>query len=84
MGLLYDITLENKIVKIIGVFTVSNTLSICIHDIDQEDEQVLATANGENPKWYPIMEQLNEDTDKWEQGFMFGSFFVPFSEVIRI
>ncbi|MCD8073910.1 MAG: hypothetical protein LUF27_02530, partial [Lachnospiraceae bacterium] len=60
--------------------TAENSSVLCGGD----DDRVLATANGENPKWYPITEQHNEDTGEWEQGFMFGSFFVPFSQVLRV
>ena len=47
--------------------------------------------NGKDPKWYPITEQpLSEitgeekDAKAMEPGFFFGSFFVPFSEVMRM
>ncbi|MCD8398110.1 MAG: hypothetical protein LUD12_13180 [Lachnospiraceae bacterium] len=83
MGVLYDAA-EGNLPEMAGVFTVSNTMSICVYEIDYADDRVLATANGENPEWYPITEQHNEDTGEWEQGFMFGSFFVPFSQVLRV
>ena len=52
---------------------------------------MLASMNGKDPKWYPITEQpLSEitgeekDAKTMEPGFFFGSFFVPFSEVMRV
>ncbi|MCD8159259.1 MAG: hypothetical protein LUD77_10320 [Clostridiales bacterium] len=84
MGVLYDVAVEGKALKTVGVFTVSNTLAICVHEIDYTDDQVLASSNGDSPKWYPITEQKNKDTGEWEQGFMFSSFFILFSEVMRV
>lgn len=89
MGVLYDVTHDRKNLKaevpeIAGVYTVSNNLAICVHEINYTDDQVLASGNGENPAWYPMTEQHNENTDEWEQGFVFGSFFVPFSQVMLV
>ena len=84
MGVLYDVAVEGKALKTVGVFPISNTLAICVHEIDQADDRVLASGNGGSPEWYPMTEQHNEDTDEWEQGFMFGSIFVPFSQVMRV
>ena len=77
--------------KGIGVFAVCNTGGICVHAIDHTEEKVLASMNGKDPKWYPITEQpLSEitgeekDAETMEPGFFFGSFFVPFSEVMRV
>lgn len=77
--------------KIIGVFAVCNTGGICVHEIDHAEDQVLASMNGKNPEWYPIVEKpLSEitgeekDEETLESGFMFGSFFVPFSEVMKV
>lgn len=77
--------------KVIGVFAVCNTGGICVHAIDHTEEKVLASMNGKDPKWYSITEQpLSEitgeekDTKTMEPGFIFGSFFVPFSEVMRV
>ena len=75
--------------KIIGVFGLFNTGGICIHEIDQAEDRVLASMNGEKPKWCPITEQLmseitgDEKDTEVESGFFYGSFFVPFSEVLR-
>ena len=89
MGVLYDVAvdgadLKEKVPETVGVYVISNTLAICVHEIDQADDRVLASGNGDSPKWYPMTEQHNEDTDEWERGFMFGSFFVPFSQVMRV
>ena len=77
--------------KVIGVFAVCNTGGICVHAIDHTEEKVLASMNGKDPKWYPITDQpLSEitgeekDAETMEPGFFFGSFFVPFSEVMRV
>ena len=77
--------------KTIGVFGMCNTGGICVHAINHTENRVLASMNGENPEWYPITEKNlaglsgNEsDADQWESGFLFGSFFVPFSEVMRM
>ena len=74
--------------KIIGVFPVSNTGSICVHAIDHAEDKVLASINGENPEWCAITEkpqsEMGVQSDELELGFMFGSFFVPFSEVMRV
>jgi len=40
--------------------------------------------NGENPEWCEMTEQPQEDGDEMESGFLFGSFFVPFSGVMRV
>lgn len=39
---------------------------------------------GENPEWCEMAEQPQEDGDEMESGFLFGSFFVAFSGVIRM
>ena len=77
--------------RVIGVCAVGNTGGICVHAIDHTEEKVLASMNGKDPKWHPITEQpLSEitgeekDAEIMEPGFFFGSFFVPFSEVMRV
>ena len=49
---------------------------------------MLASINGENPEWCAITEkpqsEMGGESDELESGFMFGSFFVPFSEVMRM
>lgn len=77
--------LENKV---IGVFAVCNTAGICVHEIDHAEDRVLVSMNGIDPEWYPITEkpqsEMGGDSDELESGFEFGSFFVPFSEVMRV
>ena len=82
---------QSEQLKVIGVFPLCNTGGICIHEIDHAEDRVLASMNGKDPQWYPMMEKpLSEitgdkkDNDTWESGFLFGSFFVPFSEVMRV
>ena len=74
--------------KTIGVFPMFSTGGICVHEIDHAEDRVLASMNGENPEWYPITEKLQSemggDSDELESGFQFGSFFVPFSGVMRM
>lgn len=74
--------------KTIGVFPMFNTGGICVHEIDNAEDKVLASMNGENPERYPITEkpqsEMGRDGDEMESGFLFGSFFVPFSEVMRV
>lgn len=81
----------SEALKIIGVFPVCNAGGICVHAIDEAEDKVLASMGGKEPQWYPITEKpLSEitgdekDEDTWESGFWFGSFFVPFSEVMRV
>jgi len=57
---------------------------ICVHAIDDAEDKVLASVNGENPEWCEMAEQPQEDGDEMESGFLFGSFFVPFSGVMRM
>ena len=75
-------------IKIIGVFPISNTGSICVHAIDHAEDKVLASINGANTEWCAITEkpqsEMGGESDELELGFLFGSFFVPFSEVMRM
>ena len=72
--------------KIIGVYPMFNTGGICVHAIDDAEDKVLASVNGENPEWCEMAAkpQPEEDGGEMESGFLFGSFFVPFSGVIRM
>ena len=74
--------------KMIGVFAVCNTAGICVHAIDHAEDRVLASMNGKEPEWCPITEkpqsEMGRDSDELESGFTFGSFFVPFSELMRV
>lgn len=82
---------ERNRLPVIGVFALSNAGGICVHEIDHGGDRVLVSMNGKNPEWLDITEKpLSEitgeenDDDEWESGFMWGSFFIPFSEVERI
>ena len=74
--------------KTIGVFPMFNTGGICVHEIDHVEDKVLASMNGKDPEWCSITEkpqsEMGGDSDELESGFQFGSFFVPFSEVMRV
>lgn len=72
--------------KVIGVYPLFNTGGICVHVIDYAEDKVLASVNGENPEWCEMAEKLQpeEDGSEMESGFLFGSFFVPFSGVMRM
>ena len=70
--------------KVIGVYPMFNTGGICVHAIDDAEDKVLASVNGENPEWCEMAEQPQENSDEMESGFLFGSFFVPFSGVMRV
>ena len=71
-------------IETIGVYCVCNTMGICVHEIDYCEDRVLASANGENLQWCPMNEQKKKKKKEAEPGFLFGSFFVPFSEVMRV
>ena len=74
--------------KVIGVYPMFNTGGICVHAIDEAEERVLASINGNDPEWYKMAERPQSenggDSEKLESGFLFGSFFVPFSQVMRV
>ena len=70
--------------KTIGVYAICNTGGICVHGIDHAEDRVLASITGSDPEWYPMKEQQDEDSGEWESGFVLGSFFVPFSQVMRV
>ena len=69
--------------KIIGVYGLCNTGAVLVHAIDYADDKVLASINGENPLWCEITEACRAGEDELESGFFLGSFFVPFSDVMR-
>ena len=74
--------------KVIGVFPMFNTGAICVHAIDYAEDKVLASMNGENPEWCEMSEkpqsEIGGESEELEAGFVFGSFFVPFSQVMRV
>ncbi len=74
--------------KVIGVFPMFNTGGICVHTIDEAEERVLASMGGKDPEWCKMAERPQSenggDSEELESGFLFGSFFVPFSQVMRV
>ena len=66
---------------VIGVYPISNTGSVCVHELD--GDRVLASINGRDPCWCDVTEKVN-DENEWESGFVLGSFFIPFSMVMRV
>lgn len=68
----------------IGAYTFCNTGAVLVHEIDHSEDKVLASINGDKPEWCSITEAYREETQEVELGFFLGSFFVPFSEVMRI
>ena len=67
---------------VIGAYCICNTGSILVHAIDQGEGKVLASINGNSPIWCDVAGELKEN-EEVEPGFVFGSFFVPFSQVMR-
>ncbi len=68
---------------VIGVYTICNTGAILVHAIDYGEDKVLASINGDSPEWCGLTEEYREISEELELGFRLGSFFVPFSEVMR-
>ena len=68
---------------VIGVYPLTNTGAVLVHQIDYGEDRVLASINGNDPQWCDLTEQYVEETEEEELGFMLGSFFVPFYQVMR-
>ena len=68
---------------VIGVYPLTNTGAVLVHQIDYGEDRVLASINGTDPQWCDLTEQYVEGTGEEELGFALGSFFVPFCEVMR-
>jgi len=66
---------------VIGVYPVCNTGAILIHQIDYGEDRVLASMSGEKPEWCGFTEQTVDG--ELELGFLLGSIFVPFADVMR-
>ena len=78
--------MESKMVDlstVIGVYPLTNTGTVLVHAIDYGEDKVLASINGRDPEWCSLTEQYMEATEELELGFVLGSFFVPFCEVMR-
>ena len=81
--------MADKELPIIGVFPLAYSARICVHAI--EGGRVRFSMNGHTPEWADVVEKplsmiTGEESDegKRESGFMWGSFFSPFSELERI
>ena len=68
---------------VIGIYGLTNTGSILIHQIDYDGDRVLASLNGSQPEWCPMTEQYVEESGELESGFTWGELFVPFADVLR-
>ena len=68
----------------IGVYAISNTISIFVYEVDYTEDRVLASGNGEEPHWCPIVEDENDLGAGFKLGFMFGEMFISFLDVIRV
>lgn len=62
---------------IIGLYPLTNCGTLVIHNINDLDELVEVSLNGENKDWYPMVSEP-------ELGFLWGEMFVPFSGVMSI
>lgn len=69
---------------VVGVYTICNTGSLVVHKIDNTDDKVLVSLNGQNPEWCNMQEGRHSASDEFENGFYWGEMFVPFSEVIKV
>ncbi len=68
---------------VIGVYTLTNTGAVLVHDIDYGEEKILASMNGEHPEWCRMTEQYVDELEEETLGFLLGEFFVPLCEVMR-
>ena len=74
-------SLTNK--KPIGVYGLTNTASVLVYDIN--DEQVLAGINDEKPLWRDLLIRTDDmESDELEYCFRIGAIEIPLSEVLRI
>ena len=64
---------------IIGLYPLTNCGTLVIHNINDLDELVEVSLNGEDKDWYPLA-----DDPEQGQGFLWGELFVPFSDVMSI
>jgi len=68
---------------VIGVYSLTNTGAVLVHQIDYGEDRVLASINGVNPIWCSLTEEVVEATGELELGFYLGELFVPFCDVMR-
>lgn len=53
--------------KIIVVFPMFNTGGICVHAIDDAEDKVLASVNGENPEWCEMLNSRRKMARRWSR-----------------
>lgn len=68
---------------VIGVYALTNTGAVLVHQIDYNEDRVLASINGKNPEWCGMTEEYVETSGEMELGFFLGELFIPFFEVMR-
>ena len=68
---------------VIGVYALTNTGAVLVHQIDYSEDRVLASINGKNPEWCVMTEEYVETSGEMELGFFLGELFIPFFEVMR-
>ena len=59
---------------VIGLYAIWNAGCLVVDEIDNRDDLVKVSLNGEDPDWYPMAYEP-------EDGFLWGELFVPFDEV---
>ena len=72
--------------SVLGIHCITNCLYILVHEIDDVENRVLASSGRDDKRWCPITEQTEnvDENQEPELGFLFGSFFVPFSTVMKV
>ena len=78
--------MENSMIDlatVIGVYPITNTGAVLVHQIDYGEDRVLASINGADPEWCGLTEEYMETTEELELGFRLGGLFIPFCEVMR-
>lgn len=68
--------------KTIGVYPISNTLSICVHEVGNSCDRLLVSEGVGEPEWCFMDEKVIE-SGGCVHGLWYGEMFVPFSEVMR-
>lgn len=74
----------SKCKKVIGAYSICNTASLNVYEIDDANDRVLVSLNGMPPRWYKIREACDMDTGEYTMGFNYGGAFVPFSDVMKV
>lgn len=69
--------------KVFGVYTLCNTASVLIHEIDTVECKVLASINNKAHEWCDIDYCDYNDSGTEEPGFYYADMFIPFCEVMK-